>query len=148
MADAQTASFAALKVWLGDGNTPETFANVGTFSDKSLKLKAATGSTDVPDTSDASKPFAEELEVKTISLEVTGNGVIDLADVVTWETWWLSGLPKDIRVMRDVPGAQGGGYWSVAAVLTDFTETAKKGEKQLFSATIASTGRPTWTLNA
>ena len=148
MADAQTASYAALKVWLGDGQTPETFTNVGAFVDKSLKLKASTGSTEVPDTSDASIPFAEELEVKTLSLEVSGNGVVDLTAFPTWEAWWLAGTPKNIRVMRDVPGAQGGGYWSVAAVLTDLTTTAKKGEKQMFSATIASTGRPIWTANA
>lgn len=148
MAQARTASFATMKIWLGDGNTPENFENVGAFTDKSFKRKAATGSTDVPDVDNPDAPMWEEVEVKTLSFEFSGSGVLNKSDMPMWDAWYLGGMPKNVRVMRDYAGADGGGYFQGQALLTDFTETGKKGEKVSVSATISSTGAFSWVPNA
>ncbi len=140
MAATTTLSFNGLLVQLGNGANPEVFAAPAGFTDKAYKTKIATGSTDVPDATDPDLPMWQEIEAKTISAEVTGSGVLSMADLGAWRAWYLSGQPKNIRVVISSTAANGGGYDEFAAVLTDFEITAKKGEKCACSVTIESTG--------
>lgn len=150
MAQASTLSFSNFRVYLGDGQSPENFSitQCAAFTERALKCKTDTGSTEVPDTSDADLPSVIELEAKTISLEVSGSGVLDMAAVDDWIQWWLAGEARSIRVMLNATGANGGGYFSTQGVLTDFSPGAKKGEKCSISVTITSTGPISWTPNA
>ncbi|MHB8283906.1 MAG: phage tail tube protein [Caulobacteraceae bacterium] len=148
MALPRTEGFAALLILLGNGATPEVFASPAGFTDKSFKRKADTGSTDVPDADDPSLPMYQEMEVKTLSFEVSGSGVLAMADLQTWETWFTSGAAKNIQIQINDTKANGGGYWAGQALLTDFEITAKKGEKCQISVTIGSTGSFGWTAAA
>jgi hypothetical protein len=148
MALPRTLSFASLMVFLGDGATPENFDNVAAFTDKSVKFKLSTGSTEVPDADDPDLPMSEELEGKMLSLEVSGSGVLAMSDLALWRTWAMTGQPKNIRVMFNDTGANGGGYVQCPALLTDFSPGAKKGEKCSMSVTIASSAAFSWVPNA
>ena len=140
MALPTTVSFNSLIVALGNGMTPEVFAAPAGFTDKSYKTKIDTGSTDVPDATNADLPMWQEIEAKTISAEVTGSGVLAMADLPMWRTWYLSGAPKNVQITFPGNAAAGGGTDEFAAVLTNFEITAKKGEKCAISVTIESTG--------
>ncbi len=140
MALPTTLSFNSLVVAIGNGANPEVFAAPAGFTDKSYKTKIATGSTDVPDATNADLPMWQEIEAKTISGEITGSGVLAMADLPMWRAWYLSGQPKNVQVQFPGNAAAGGGNDEFAAVLTDFEITAKKGEKCAISVTIESTG--------
>ena len=140
MALPTTLSFNGLLVQLGDGANPETFASPAGFTDKAYKTKIATGSTDVPDADNPDLPMWQEIESKTISAEITGSGVLALADLSMWRAWYISGAYKNIRVVISSTAANGGGYDEMQALLTDFEVTAKKGEKCAVSVTIESSG--------
>ena len=140
MALPNTVSFNSLTVALGNGATPEVFVAPAGFTDKSYKIKIATGSTDVPDATDADLPMWQEIEAKTISAELTGSGVLAMADLTMWRTWYLSGTPKNVQITFPGNLAAGGGVDQFAAICTDFEVTAKKGEKCAISVTIESTG--------
>ena len=135
-----TVSFNSLTVALGNAATPEVFSAPAGVTDKSYKIKIATGSTDVPDATNADLPMWQEIEAKTISAELTGSGVLAMADLAMWRAWYLSGTPKNVQITFPGNAAAGGGIDQFAAICTDFEVTAKKGEKCAISVTIESTG--------
>lgn len=149
MSLASTLSFSQFLIYLGDGGSPENFFSTSpaAFTKKSLKIKVATGSTEVPDTANLTLPSALEIEAKSISLEVSGDGVLDMSALGDWNTWLLAGTARDIRVMLNLAGASGGGYYACQALLTDFSPGATKGEKCTLSVTLNSTGLVSFVAN-
>ena len=91
--------------------------------------------------------MATELEGKSITFEISGEGVLNMSTTSFGEmnTWFLSGQPKDVRLMLNDTLANGGGYYQGAAYLTDFSMDGKKAEKTTTSITLASSGYWTWT---
>ncbi len=120
----------------------EAFAAVGAFISRQIKGKLETGSTQVPDASDDSALMATELEAKTITFEVSGDGILNMAtnSFGVLNGWFMSGQPKNVQLELNDLVADGGGTYEGAAYLTDFTLSGKKAEKTTVSITIASSG--------
>lgn len=151
MAKPRTLPFGNFKVYLGDGGGPETFSVPCGFTKDSLKLASQTSSTVVPDCDDPDAAAWEEKAVSSLSAQVQGSGVLAMAALATWRAWFLSAASKNVRIMFDDTGANGGGYFQGAAILTDLSfdadRTANGGRTQI-SVTIDNDGEWTWVDNA
>lgn len=144
MAKPATLSFGKFLVLVGNGATPEVFAAPCGFTDKSLEITADTSSTDVPDCDDPDAPAWGEKNVKTLSAQVTGSGVLAQDAHKTWRDWLLSGLERNVRVQFPIPLAQGGGYYEGAAVLTSFKVSGSHGDKLKVDVTIQNASAWDW----
>ena len=125
----RTLSFANFKVFLGDGGSPENFIAQAAFRDKSMKITLQTGETEVPDDVNADLPMWIQREGKSLSVEVTGSGILAMADLPTWLNFGLSGLVKNTRIAFTDTGANGGGYLAGPMLLASFEPSGKKGTK-------------------
>jgi hypothetical protein len=151
VAKPRTLPFGNFKVYLGDGATPEVFSLPCGFTKESLKISNASSSTVVPDCDDPMAAAWEERAVSAISAQVSGSGVLAMAALATWRAWALSGQSKNIRVMFDDTGANGGGYFQGAAILSDWSSDADRtanGGRTQISVTIDNDGEWTWIDNA
>lgn len=148
MAQPTTRKFGQIKVYVGDGATPEVFATPCGFTEKALTISKDMVDTTIPDCDDPDAAAWTGRDVRAISVEVTGSGVMAIESLATWRTWAMSDDPKNIRVEVSGTGAQGGGYWAGSAHLTDFELSVSLGEKAQVSVTLANDGVFTWTAAA
>jgi predicted secreted protein len=146
MALATSLSFKNFVLAIGNTATPEVFTPLGAFTSRSMAGKLETGSTQVPDASDDSALMATELEGKTITWQVTADGITNQGTTSSalLRNWFLSGQPMDCQLQKNVPLAQDGGYYAGSFYLTDLKEDGKRAEKTTVSITLASTGFVTW----
>lgn len=141
MAETSSLPFQSFILALGNGANPEVFAPVGAYISRSLKGKLETGSTQVPDATNDAALYATELEGKSITFEITAEGLLAMGSASdAMRTWFMSGLPKNVQLQHAATAANGGGMYSGAAYLTDYGEDAKKAEKTTVSITISSSG--------
>lgn len=148
MAAPTTLSYKAFKVLLGNGATPEVFTAPCAMTSRSWAGSADSVDTTTPDCDDEDLVVWTESEVSSLSAQIQGSGVLAMADVATWRTWFFSGAAKNVRVVLDVAGAQGGGYIEGGYILTGFEISGERKNKTQISVTMKSTGKPVWTLNA
>lgn len=145
MALATSLPFKSFVLAVGNGANPEVFAALGAFISRSFAGKLETGSTQVPDAADDGALMATELEGKTITWQVTADGIVNMGAASTQlQAWFDSGQPMNCQLQKNVPLAQGGGYREGAFYLTDYKEDGKKAEKTTVSITLASSGFVTW----
>jgi predicted secreted protein len=145
MAKPTTMNGSHLLIMLGDGASPETFAAPCGLTAKGINFSAATNDFNVPDCDDPDAPSWTERVVSALSAGITGSGVLAMESKDEWQDWFLSGASKNIQVSLDESLANGGGYFSLAAVLTTFNITGNQGEKATLEVEIASDGEVTWT---
>lgn len=141
MAQAKTASGSKLLVKVGDGGTPETFAHSCTINaQRGLALTAETNDINVPDCDDPDLVTWVEREKRSLSGTITGEGVLNTPDIETYFNWWKSPDPKNVKVVVDVPAADGGRIFTGAFLLTQFELTGNRGDKVTASLSMASDG--------
>lgn len=151
MAKPTTLSFSKFVVLLGNGAVPEVFAAPCGFTKNSLKLSMATSDTVVPDCDDPEAAAWTERFVSSLSGQVAGSGVLAMESLSIWRDWALSGQSQNIRILFNLPGANGGGYFQGAGILSDFSadvDRASEGGRVQISVTIDNDGEWTWTDNA
>jgi len=145
MARPTTLRFGKFIVQVGNGGSPEVFAAPCGFTERSLEFSADTNSTPVPDCDDPDAPIWSESDVTTLSATVTGQGVLAQEAHQIWRDWFLGGDVKNVRVLFDLPLAQGGGYYAGAAILTQFKVDSNYGDKIKISISLKNTSSWAWT---
>ncbi len=148
MALAKTLPFEDFVLLIGDGADPEVFTKVGALTTRDFKCKLTTGSTDIPDDTDDSAVMWPEQEGKSLSIELTFDGVYSLGGSAKLRTWWLSGAAKNVQLKIDQALANDGGIYSGAAMLSDLSFSGKKAEKATLSGTLSSSGAGIFTAAA
>ena len=143
MAKPKTLSFGAFLILIGDGGTPETFTAPCAFTEKSLTISTETTDLDVPDCDDPDAASWIERVATSKGAEVTGSGVLALADLDDWRGF--IGTTKTIRVQFDATLADNGGYYEGPAILSSFGVTAARRDKVQVSVTLVSAGDWSWT---
>lgn len=144
MAQPTTIRATKLLVQLGDGASPEVFTAPCGLTTKGIDLTATTQDDEVQDCDDPDAPIWVARGIASLSAGISGSGTLAMESLETWRDWFLSGDPKNIRVKLDLPGASGGGYYAMSAVLTAFNQNGEgKGLVQA-SITIQSNGEVTW----
>ena len=150
MAQAKTMPGSSLLIMVGDGGAPATFAHPCLINaQRGLQLSAETADTNVPDCDDPEAIAWLEREKRSLSAQITGEGVLNTTDTEAYFNWLKSEDTKNVRVkLNNVTGANGGGYFAGAFHLTNFEVTGDRGQKVLASLTMQSSGAITWTDNA
>lgn len=146
MAQAKTVKGTKILVMIGDGASPsESFAhNCSVNGARSFQLSAQTNDVNVPDCDDPDLMAWIEREKVSLGATVQGAGVTNTPDVEFFFNYAKSPDPKNCRVVIDVPGADGGGYFAGAFHCTDFQVSGDRGAKSDISITLQSTGEITW----
>lgn len=144
---ADPSQTTRLVVQLGDGGTPtETFAFMCGSNNWTISLSNNTN--DVV-TLDCTSPLdvmpTVTRSVTSQDMDIKIDGVIAKESLATWRAWADDGSTKNIKVLFDEAGVDGGGYWIVPAILTAFEVSKSEGNTVTFSATIQANGKRVWT---
>lgn len=140
MAKPTTYRGTSLLIKLGDGASPEVFSNPCGLTTQAFNRSAETNDTTVPDCADPDAPAWTEREISTMSWEASGSGVLANESVATWDTWFTSGLAKNVQI--DV-GGSGGRRYTGSALLTALNVTGERGQKVTVEVTITGNGELT-----
>lgn len=149
MADVGIIEGEKLLIKIGDGGAPEVFAHpclVNTT--RGFKFTTNVTETEVADCADQSKPAKIVRKSKSTDFTIDGAGKVDKTSVWAFLEWWQSGAAKNIEVMQNDTGANGGFTGAGAAILKDFDLKGERGNYQDFTCTIVPAATFAWTQNA
>jgi len=144
MADPTTTN--KFLILLGDGASPEVFAHPCGANARSVTLKNNTGEEVLLDCTDPTGTVAAVTrwtESQDTTIQVSGR--VATESWASWKAWAESGAVKNIQVHLDIPLANGGGYWTLPAILADFEIGAEGTATATFSASIVGAGSRSWT---
>lgn len=148
MAAVKHARGVQLLLKVGNGADPEVFtAKCSINAARGITFTAATNDFEIPDCTDPVKIAWIAREKSSLSVAVTGAGILNTPDVQAFFDWWQSPDSVNCQVIVDVPSADGGVVFAGAYHLTDFSITGDKGAKQECSITLASDGEVTCVAN-
>lgn len=140
----------SLLILLGDGATPtEGFAYPCGANANTVKFKNNTGEEVTLDCNDPLGAAAIiQRWIETQDTELSIAGLLAKEALQTWRDWSdgaVNGGVKNIRIAIMNSAADGGGYYTVPAILSEF-EFSREGKKQVqISGTIVAAGRRVWT---
>lgn len=145
MAQAKTVKGTKLLIMIGDGETPESFVHTCSVSAaRSFQLQAQTNDVNVPDCDDPELMAWVESEKISLQATLQGAGVVNSPDIKTLQALVTQSDPVNCRVVVDVAGADGGGYWEGAFLFTDFTISGDRGQKADLNFSAKSSGAVEW----
>lgn len=122
-----------LLILVGDGASPEVFAQPCGLTNNGITITTATGSTVVP-WCDAPEDVAwETKEATSLSMNVTGSGVMAVESFDIWNEWVLSGEAKNVQVKLDAVGL---GHYEGPCILSSFKLTGQRGQKVTVDITL------------
>jgi predicted secreted protein len=130
-----------LLILVGDGASPEVFAQPCGLTNNTLSFTSATGSTVIPFCDDPEAAAWESKEVTSLSAQVTGSGVMAVESFTTWSNWFSSGEAKNAQVKLDDPGL---GHYEGPWVLSSFKLTGQRGQKVTVDITLDNSDIITW----
>jgi len=134
MAKATTVRYGQFLIQVGDGASPEVFADPCGLTSKGFNRTAEMNDTNVPDCDNPDAPSWLERDVVSMSGEMTGSGVLATESVDTWDEWFESGASRNVRVKA------GTREWRGLAKLSAFNITAERGQRVNIEVTIVSDG--------
>lgn len=149
MALPTMASFGDVLIELGQGDgPPETFTAPCAIRESTMNWESQSSEVSVDDCASPTA-VAHMIRNKTdISFTLSGNGILNMADLQSWREWWMSATPKNVRFNFALPAGDGGGYFEAPCNLRSANiNTAKRteGGKAIITVEIESAGTITWT---
>lgn len=139
------ATTKKLLIQFGDGASPEEFAyNCTINTSQDFTIEGTTTDATEPNCEEPDAPAWVLRSIDTLSAGINGAGTMDPLSYATLRDYMLAGQPFNVRVLLDLPSADGGGYFAGRYVMTSLG-IAKEG-KGYVSATLAlsSDGAITW----
>lgn len=137
-----TLPFSKLLILIGDGASPEVFSAPCGLTSKGFDTNASSNDVLVPDCDDPDAPAWVARVVKSLSGKVSGSGIMAVESFHFWNTWSLSGLPKNVRIQLVGTGL---GYYSGSFLLTNFSLKASLGDKIQVDVAMDSDQQVSWT---
>lgn len=135
-----------LLILLGNGASPEVFAWPCGASARSVTYTNNTGEEVLLDCSDPlDVPAAVTRWVESQDTQMTISGRVATESLEMWREWADDMSVKNIRVQWDHPGADGGGYHTLPAILQSLEMGVEGTASATFTATIVGAGRRVWT---
>lgn len=129
---------------VGDGASPEVFTALCSINaERGVTFNAQTNDQTIPDCTDPDAMAWVSREVETLSLDVTGGGMLDKGNVKTMWDWWQSGDSRNCKVILDDDTAANVITWTGAFKLPTFDLTGNRGEKVQTSLSLSSDGEVT-----
>lgn len=140
MAQATTLSYSKFRVLVGDGASPEVFTAPCGFNTRSLNRTKELSEIDIPDCDDEDSPAWVGREVKSLDWNVSGEGVLALEAVPTWEEFYDSTVSRNVRIEMEFPGTVGVIILQGRAHLSTYEIGGERGEKTTVSVELTGDG--------
>lgn len=134
-----------LLIQLGDGEVSEQFPHPCMINAaRGIAFSSSTNDQIVPDCDDPELPAWIDRDRDGLTASITGSGVLHTSGLNDFWEWFTQAESRNIRVKVDVASGVGGGYWAMAAHLTEFSVTGERKQNATFDCTIMSDGAATW----
>jgi hypothetical protein len=136
-----------LLIRLGDGATPETFTHHCVINtNRGIEFTSSPIETLIPNCPpDDDEPGWVSREVDGLSCSIPVAGMLDTRSYKPFRDWFLSGNSRNIQVELVASGADGGGHWFGAAIISGHKlEAAGNKNKVTFEGTLMSDGAWAW----
>lgn len=133
-------------IMLGDGEDPEVFSWPCGADVVNFTLTNNVGETMVIDCADPFDTIATAqrwVESQDTSLSISGR--VDKASFAVWRAWADGAIVKNVRIFNAEALADGGGWWTLPAILQTFEGGRQDLATNTFSASIVAAGRRVWT---
>ena len=148
MALLKDASGVKLRIKVGDGLSPETFAAPCLINTtRGITFSSTTNEFAQIDCDNPDLVAWTLREKALLSCSISGAGTLNTPDVQDFVDWVTSENPKNVQVVVDVPSADGGVIFSGSFHLTEFAITGNRGAKQECTITLLSDGAITSAAN-
>lgn len=138
MAQATTARFGKFRVMLSDGGSPETFASPCGFTSKSLTLTKNLTEVSIPDCDDPDAVSWQGRDATSLSMSISGEGVLASESVETWLDAWESVESISVRVEIEFPAKTI--VWTGRMHVASFESSAEQGGRVTASVEMSSDG--------
>lgn len=134
MAQATTYKFSEFLVLIGDGGSPEQFADPCGLTSRGFQRTANMNDTNIPDCASPDAPTWLGRDVISYQASLSGAGVVASESIDTWEEWWTAGESKRCRIeLGDLA-------WEGSFRLSEFNITGERGQRVNLSVTLVSDG--------
>lgn len=144
MAAVKHARGVQLLLKVGNGAEPEVFTAFCTVNAaRGITFTSATNEINIPDCDDPDQISWLAREKVSLSVAVTGAGVLNTPDVQAFYDWLTDEDSKNCQIVIDVASADGGVIFEGFFHLTDFAITGDRGAKMQCTLTLASDGEVT-----
>ena len=141
MAQPKTFNGAKIAIKIGDGADPEIFAHPCLInSSRSVQATATAVDSVVPDCDSPEDPAWIEREKDTISVTITGEGIMNASDTDTYWAWLTGEASKNVQAVVNNGGGADEFTLSGKFHLTDFQVSGDRKEKSQVSITLVSDG--------
>lgn len=131
---------------VGDGASPEVYtAFCSINAARGITFSSAVNDFSIPDCTDPDLIAWIAREKSSLSVAVSGAGILNTPDIDDFFNWWSSRLSKSCTITIDVGASLGGQVFTGDFHLTDFAITGDRGAKMECSITLASDGEVTMT---
>ncbi len=133
-----------LLILVGNGNSPETFAQPCGLTTRNFNLKASTNTTLIPDCDDPEAPAWEAKDVNALSADVSGAGVMAVESFDTWNDWFMAATSRHCQIKLDDDAL---GQWEGSFIITDLKYGGVRGQKVTLDVTLVNDGAVIWNPN-
>lgn len=143
---AQPTVLSGTKLWIlvGDGKTPEVFAQPCGLTTRGIVFSASTNSTLIPDCDDPEAPAWEAKDVNALSAQVSGTGVMAVESFDTWNEWFQQAELRNCQITLDDPTL---GHWEGEFILSSLRYGGQRGQKVTLDITLDNSGAVPWVPN-
>lgn len=146
MATGTIVPFSKQALLVGDGATPtEVFAALCGITSLTKTTNKETGTVNMPDCENPDLPGWLEVYLISNQMVISGSGTIAQESLQTWDEWDRTGEFKNVRWLRDITAANGGGHYQGRALLTQWEEVAEARAPFTFNFAVTFSGQPVWT---
>lgn len=98
MAQPTTARPGKMRILLGDGASPEVFTAPCGLTTKALRVSKDLSDVVIPDCDDPDAPYWLARDVTSLSVEITGEGLLAAESEATWMDATFSTDPVNVKV--------------------------------------------------
>lgn len=141
MTQATTIKFGAIIVAVGNGASPEIFAEPCGFTSKSWSLTKDLATTNVPDCDDPDSASWIERDIVARHASISGDGVMARESYPTWRMAYENNSSINCRIT--VEGTPGG-YWAGKFHLTSMEFRGARGSRVTNTIRMDNDGAVTW----
>jgi len=137
-----TVKFGEVVVGIGNGESPETFAEPCGFSSKSLDMDAASSEAIIAACDDPDAAPWTVAGITSKSWTVQGEGVLAKESYETWRAWFDGGEAKNVRISIGSLG-----FWEGPALITKLTHAvalASDAGKVKLTVNLRNADAATW----
>ena len=139
----------SLLIKVGDGGIPETFTHPCLINtDRAFEGSANTTTTEVADCATPSNPAKTVRVVKSVDYKVSGAGVLDATSANAYWAWLAAGTQKNVKVTQNLAGSAGGWTQTIPMVLTGFSVSGTRGDKQTCTISLMAADAAVLSTNA